>query len=52
MPLSFEILGPIYGIETISTGHGIRDLAELQKTLRTREVKEGEGLRDGAARGW
>jgi hypothetical protein len=31
MPLSFEILGPIYGIETISTGHGIRDLAVLQK---------------------
>ncbi len=31
MPLSFEILGPIYGIETISTGQGIRDLAVLQK---------------------
>jgi hypothetical protein len=29
--MSFEILGPISGIETISTGHGIRDLAVLQK---------------------
>ena len=31
MRATFEIVGPIYGIETISTGHGIRDLAELQK---------------------
>jgi len=28
--MSFEIVGPIYGIETIATGHGIRDLAQLQ----------------------
>jgi hypothetical protein len=31
MPLSFEILGSIRGIEIIASGHGIRDLAVLQK---------------------
>jgi hypothetical protein len=31
MSTSFEIVGAIYGIETISTGRGIRDLAVLQK---------------------
>jgi hypothetical protein len=31
MPQSFEILGAIRGIEIIATGHGIRDLAVLQK---------------------
>jgi hypothetical protein len=31
MPLSFEILGSIRGIEVIASGHGIRDLAVLQK---------------------
>jgi len=28
---SFEIIGPIYGIEVIASGHGIRELAALQK---------------------
>ena len=28
---SFEVIGQIHGVETIATGHGIRDLAELQK---------------------
>ncbi len=28
---SFVLIGPIYGIEVIATGHGIRELAELQK---------------------
>ncbi len=28
---SFDIVGHIRGTETIATGHGIRDLAELQK---------------------
>lgn len=31
MPASFEIIGPIYGIEVIASGHGIRELAALQK---------------------
>jgi len=30
-PESFEIVGQIYGVETIAIGHGIRDLPELQK---------------------
>jgi hypothetical protein len=28
---SFELIGPINGIEVIASGHGIRELAELQK---------------------
>jgi hypothetical protein len=28
---SFKILGLIHGIETIASGHGIRELAALQK---------------------
>jgi hypothetical protein len=31
VPNSFEIIGSIYGIEIIASGHGIRDLAVLQK---------------------
>jgi hypothetical protein len=31
VPTSFEIIGPIRGIEIIASGHGIRDLAVLQK---------------------
>jgi hypothetical protein len=27
----FEVVGPIGGIETIASGHGIRDLGELQE---------------------
>jgi hypothetical protein len=27
----FEILGEVHGVETIATGHGIRDLAILEK---------------------
>jgi hypothetical protein len=30
-PESFEIIGQIRGVDTIASGHGIRDLAELQK---------------------
>jgi hypothetical protein len=40
--MSFEIVGTIYGLETISSGHGIRDLAELQKRFghgKWRKVK-------------
>lgn len=28
---SFEIISQIHGVETIATGHGIRDLAALQE---------------------
>lgn len=31
MPESFEIIGPIHGVEIIASLHGIRDLAVLQK---------------------
>jgi hypothetical protein len=31
VPNSFEIIGSIHGIEIIASGHGIRDLAVLQK---------------------
>ena len=31
MPESFEILGEIQATEVIASGHGIRDLAQLQK---------------------
>lgn len=27
----FEVIGPIHSIETIASGHGIRDLAQLQE---------------------
>jgi hypothetical protein len=40
--MSFEIIGPIYGIEVIASGHGIHDLAELQKRFgrgRWRKLK-------------
>jgi hypothetical protein len=28
---SFEVIGPIRSIETIASGHGIRDLSQLQE---------------------
>jgi hypothetical protein len=31
MPNSFDIIGPIYGIEVIARGRGIRELTSLQK---------------------
>jgi len=31
VPESFEIIGPIHGVEIIASLHGIRDLAVLQK---------------------
>ena len=37
---SFEIIGQIRGIETIASGHGIRDLVYLEERF---------GLREGAA---
>jgi len=42
--MSFEIVGPIYGIETISTGHGIRDLAELQKQFGHGKWRKRKGF--------
>jgi hypothetical protein len=44
MPTSFEIVGQIYGIETISTGHGIRDLAVLQKQFGRGKWKKRKGF--------
>jgi hypothetical protein len=41
---SFEVVGPINGIETIATGHGIRDLAELQERFGRANWRKLKGL--------
>jgi len=44
MTTSFEIIGQIYGIEIIATGHGIRDLALLQKQFGHGKWKKLKGF--------
>jgi hypothetical protein len=44
MPQSFEIIGSIRGIEIIATGHGIRDLALLQKRFGRGNWKKVKGF--------
>ncbi|HUP61065.1 MAG TPA: hypothetical protein VNA69_11660 [Thermoanaerobaculia bacterium] len=41
---SFQIIGQIRGIDTIASGHGIRDLAELQKQFGRGNWRKLKGL--------
>jgi len=41
---SFELVGPISGIETIASGHGIRDLAALQKRFGKANWRKVKGF--------
>ena len=40
----FEVVGRINGIETIATGHGIRDLAELQERFGRANWRKQKGF--------
>jgi hypothetical protein len=44
MPASFEIIGPISGTEVIASGHGIRELATLQKHFGRGNWRKVEGF--------
>jgi hypothetical protein len=41
---SFEVVGPVTGIETIATGHGIRDLAGLQERFGSANWRKLKGF--------
>jgi hypothetical protein len=41
---SFEIIGAIRGIQTIASGHGIRDLAALQKRFGRGNWRKQKGF--------
>jgi hypothetical protein len=51
VPESFEIIGPIHGIEIMPAAMAFVILPFCRNTS-AEELAEGEGLRDRAARGW